>query len=59
METQRFSIPNAPEMTPERKELVEGVIQILTKQELTYNESFDVLNDVYRELQYRSSFVHL
>lgn len=59
MDNERFVVPNAPEMNPERKEIVNEIIDAMNNHKLTYMQAYNVLNDVYKELQHRSLYLHL
>ena len=48
-----------PELTPERQKVVDEIIQILAEQNPTFHEAYDMLEDVKRELQYRSTHLRL
>ncbi|MNW38764.1 hypothetical protein D3C74_158390 [compost metagenome] len=56
---QEIILPGAPKMSPERKKIVDAIIAKMQEEKPTYQEAYDILNDVQKELYYRSLFVHL
>ncbi len=51
--------PNAPEMNPELKEMVDEIIKLMAERKLQFQQAYKLLFAVKEELNYRSTFLHL
>ena len=59
MKVNIFSVPPAPEITPEWKETVDEVIEVLKSKNMSFHEVYAVLDVIKVEVEHRSRFLHL